>query len=316
MLLNQFMVGAVISAVISIILLYWGIPYLRKLKYKQTVREEGPKAHLIKNGTPTMGGIFFVISIAVTSFFVLNKDMSSVYPIVAMLGFCYIGWKDDYIKVVKQNNLGLTPKQKMAYLIVVSGFLSVMAYKIYGSIILLPVIGEYIDIGIWYIPFMMLVYVGASNAVNLTDGLDGLATSVTIVAVMFIGFLAYIFGFTSQYVLSGIVIGALFGFLLFNLNPAKIFMGDTGSLALGGLLVGFSVAIKMPLILIAIGIVYIIETLSVIIQVLVFKTTKKRVFKMSPIHHHFEMCGLSENKIVTMAVSVAILGGIVSLLIV
>lgn len=312
----QFMVGAVISAIISIILLYWGISYLRKLKYKQTVREEGPKAHLIKNGTPTMGGIFFVISIAATSFFVLNRDIISLYPVVAMLGFCYIGWKDDYIKVVKQNNLGLTPKEKMLYLIAISGVLSVMAYRIYGSIILLPIIGEYIDIGMWYIPFMMLVYVGASNAVNLTDGLDGLATSVTIVAVMFIGFLAYIFGFTSQYVLTGIVIGALFGFLLFNLNPAKIFMGDTGSLALGGLLVGFSIAIKMPLILVAIGIVYIIETLSVIIQVLVFKTTKKRVFKMSPIHHHFEMCGLSENKIVTMAVSVAILGGIVSLLVV
>ena len=315
-MLSQFLSGAVIALMLSVILLNYGIPYLQRLKYKQVVREEGPKAHVIKNGTPTMGGIFFVISIAITSFLVLEKNLASLYPVLALLGFCFIGWRDDYIKVVKQNNLGLTAKQKMMYLIVVSGVLSFIAYNLYGSIIYMPGFETYVDIGLLYIPFMMFVYVGASNAVNLTDGLDGLATSVTIVAMMFIGFLAYIFGFTSQYVLSGVVIGALFGFLIFNINPAKIFMGDTGSLALGGLLVGFSAAIKMPLILIAIGIVYIVETLSVIIQVVVFKLTRKRVFKMSPIHHHFEMCGLSENKIVTLASGVAIVGGIIALFIV
>ena len=315
-MLNQFLSGAVIALMLSVILLNYGIPYLQRLKYKQVVREEGPKAHVVKNGTPTMGGIFFVISIAITSFLVLEKNLASLYPVLALLGFCFIGWRDDYIKVVKQNNLGLTAKQKMMYLIVVSGVLSFIAYNLYGSIIYMPGFETYVDIGLLYIPFMMFVYVGASNAVNLTDGLDGLATSVTIVAMMFIGFLAYIFGFTSQYVLSGVVIGALFGFLIFNINPAKIFMGDTGSLALGGLLVGFSAAIKMPLILIAIGIVYIVETLSVIIQVVVFKLTRKRVFKMSPIHHHFEMCGLSENKIVTLASGVAIVGGIIALFIV
>lgn len=315
-MLSQFLSGAVIALMLSVILLNYGIPYLQRLKYKQVVREEGPKAHVVKNGTPTMGGIFFVISIAITSFLVLEKNLASLYPVLALLGFCFIGWRDDYIKVVKQNNLGLTAKQKMMYLIVVSGVLSFIAYNLYGSIIYMPGFETYVDIGLLYIPFMMFVYVGASNAVNLTDGLDGLATSVTIVAMMFIGFLAYIFGFTSQYVLSGVVIGALFGFLIFNINPAKIFMGDTGSLALGGLLVGFSAAIKMPLILIAIGIVYIVETLSVIIQVVVFKLTRKRVFKMSPIHHHFEMCGLSENKIVTLASGVAIVGGIIALFIV
>lgn len=315
-MLSQFLSGAVIALMLSVILLNYGIPYLQRLKYKQVVREEGPKAHVVKNGTPTMGGIFFVISIAITSFLVLEKNLASLYPVLALLGFCFIGWRDDYIKVVKQNNLGLTAKQKMMYLVVVSGVLSFIAYNLYGSIIYMPGFETYIDIGLLYIPFMMFVYVGASNAVNLTDGLDGLATSVTIVAMMFIGFLAYIFGFTSQYVLSGVVIGALFGFLIFNINPAKIFMGDTGSLALGGLLVGFSAAIKMPLILIAIGIVYIVETLSVIIQVVVFKLTRKRVFKMSPIHHHFEMCGLSENKIVTLASGVAIVGGIIALFIV
>lgn len=315
-MLSQFLSGAVIALMLSVILLNYGIPYLQRLKYKQVVREEGPKAHVVKNGTPTMGGIFFVISIAITSFLVLEKNLASLYPVLALLGFCFIGWRDDYIKVVKQNNLGLTAKQKMMYLIVVSGVLSFIAYNLYGSIIYMPGFETYIDIGLLYIPFMMFVYVGASNAVNLTDGLDGLATSVTIIAMMFIGFLAYIFGFTSQYVLSGVVIGALFGFLIFNINPAKIFMGDTGSLALGGLLVGFSAAIKMPLILIAIGIVYIVETLSVIIQVVVFKLTRKRVFKMSPIHHHFEMCGLSENKIVTLASGVAIVGGIIALFIV
>lgn len=315
-MLSQFLSGAVIALMLSVILLNYGIPYLQRLKYKQVVREEGPKAHVVKNGTPTMGGIFFVISIAITSFLVLEKNLASLYPVLALLGFCFIGWRDDYIKVVKQNNLGLTAKQKMMYLVVVSGVLSFIAYNLYGSIIYMPGFETYIDIGLLYIPFMMFVYVGASNAVNLTDGLDGLATSVTIIAMMFIGFLAYIFGFTSQYVLSGVVIGALFGFLIFNINPAKIFMGDTGSLALGGLLVGFSAAIKMPLILIAIGIVYIVETLSVIIQVVVFKLTRKRVFKMSPIHHHFEMCGLSENKIVTLASGVAIVGGIIALFIV
>lgn len=315
-MLSQFLSGAVIALMLSVILLNYGIPYLQRLKYKQVVREEGPKAHVVKNGTPTMGGIFFVISIAITSFLVLEKNLASLYPVLALLGFCFIGWRDDYIKVVKQNNLGLTAKQKMMYLLVVSGVLSFIAYNLYGSIIYMPGFETYVDIGLLYIPFMMFVYVGASNAVNLTDGLDGLATSVTIIAMMFIGFLAYIFGFTSQYVLSGVVIGALFGFLIFNINPAKIFMGDTGSLALGGLLVGFSAAIKMPLILIAIGIVYIVETLSVIIQVVVFKLTRKRVFKMSPIHHHFEMCGLSENKIVTLASGVAIVGGIIALFIV
>lgn len=315
-MLSQFLSGAVIALIVSVILLHFGIPYLQRLKYKQVVREEGPKAHVVKNGTPTMGGIFFVISIAITSFLVLEKNLTTLYPVLALLGFCFIGWRDDYIKVVKQNNLGLTAKQKMVYLIVVSGALSIIAYKLYGSIMYIPGFETYIDIGLLYIPLMMFIYVGASNAVNLTDGLDGLATSVTIVAMMFIGFLAYIFGFTSQYVLSGIVIGALFGFLMFNINPARIFMGDTGSLALGGLLVGFSAAIKMPLILIAIGIVYIVETLSVIIQVVVFKLTRKRVFKMSPIHHHFEMCGLSENKIVTLASGMAIVGGIIALFIV
>lgn len=315
-MLSQFLSGAVIALIVSVILLHFGIPYLQRLKYKQVVREEGPKAHVVKNGTPTMGGIFFVISIAITSFLVLEKNLTTLYPVLALLGFCFIGWRDDYIKVVKQNNLGLTAKQKMVYLIAVSGALSVIAYKLYGSIMYIPGFETYIDIGLLYIPLMMFIYVGASNAVNLTDGLDGLATSVTIVAMMFIGFLAYIFGFTSQYLLSGIVIGALFGFLMFNINPARIFMGDTGSLALGGLLVGFSAAIKMPLILIAIGIVYIVETLSVIIQVVVFKLTRKRVFKMSPIHHHFEMCGLSENKIVTLASGMAIVGGIIALFIV
>ena len=312
-MLNQFIFGAIIALLISVVMLKFGIPYLQRLKYKQVVREEGPKAHVVKNGTPTMGGIFFVISIAITSFLVLEKNLASLYPVLALLGFCYIGWKDDYIKVVKQNNLGLTAKQKMVHLIVISGVRSIIAYKVYGSIMYIPGFEPYIDIGLLYIPFMMFVYVGASNAVNLTDGLDGLATSVTIIAMMFVGFLAYLFGFTGQYVLSGIVIGALFGFLIFNLNPAKIFMGDTGSLALGGLLVGFSAAIKMPLILVAIGIVYIIETLSVIIQVIAFKTTGKRVFKMSPIHHHFEMCGLSENKVVILASSVAAIGGIIAL---
>lgn len=313
-MLLTFFIGMLLSLIVSVLVTKIGIPYLTNLKYKQTVREEGPESHKSKNGTPTMGGIFFVLSIMIVGLIFFKFDLKSIYPLITMASFCYIGWKDDYIKVVKQNNLGLTAKEKMIHLIVISFILSLLAAKLYGTILYIPIAETYIELGYLYVPLMMFIFVGTSNAVNLTDGLDGLATSVTIVAVMFIGFICYIFGFESQYLLTGIVAGALFGFLLFNLNPAKIFMGDTGSLALGGLLVGLSLAIKMPFILVAIGIVYVVETLSVIIQVAVFKTTHKRVFKMSPIHHHFELCGLSENKIVSLAVITSIIGGVVALL--
>ena len=303
-----------VSLVLSIVIAMGAIPMFRRLKFGQTVREDGPQNHNVKNGTPTIGGLIFVLSIVLTSIIFLDKTLVSVYPIMALVLLSLIGFVDDFLKIIRKKNLGLTALQKIILMLIVSFFLGVMAKEVYGTEIMVPFTSFNIDLGWMFVPFIMLVYIGASNAVNLTDGLDGLATSVTIVVLIFMGVIAAKVGnFTTADTVI-ISIGALIGFLLFNRNPAKIFMGDTGSLGLGGLIVGLSLQLKMPLILLIIGIVYIIETLSVIIQVISFKTRGKRIFKMSPIHHHFELEGYSENVIVMIFSFVSLVFGMVALL--
>lgn len=288
------------------------IPLLHELKFGQTVREEGPKSHVKKNGTPTMGGVIFILAIVVGSLLYVDIDLKSQYPMIALVLFSLVGFADDFLKIKRGKNLGLTAKQKMILLFIVSFTLSLIGQKIFGTEMYMPFVRKTIDLGMIYIPFMMFVYIGASNAVNLTDGLDGLASSVTVFVLLFLGIIANSFGFSNQTMFAVVSIGALIGFLFFNINPAKVFMGDTGSLGLGGMIVAMTVQMSMPLILILVGIMYIVETMSVILQVISFKTTGKRIFKMSPIHHHYEMCGLSENKIVMLFSAITIVFGILA----
>lgn len=289
------------------------IPILHKLKFGQTVREEGPKNHVKKNGTPTMGGVIFIVPIIIGSFLYLDFNIKQLYPMLALIVFASIGFVDDFLKIKRGKNLGLTALQKIILLFIGSLGLAIVGKSAFGSNIYIPFIKSSVDLGLLYIPFMMFVFIGASNAVNLTDGLDGLATSVTITALVFLGIITNMLKLDNSVVFIVLTIGALIGFLLFNLNPAKVFMGDTGSLALGGLLVGITTQMGLQLILILIGIIYIIETLSVIVQVFWFKRTGKRIFKMSPIHHHYEMCGLSENKIVILFSLVTVVFGVISI---
>lgn len=290
------------------------IPMLHRLKFGQTVREEGPQSHVKKNGTPTMGGIIFILPIIAGSLLFLDLDIKSQYPMIALVLFSLIGFADDFLKIKRGKNLGLTAKQKMILLFLISLVLSFVAKEVFGSELMIPFLRTSIDVGYLYVPMMMFIYIGASNAVNLTDGLDGLASSVTVVALGFLAYIAYTLGFDNTMIISILAIASLIGFLFFNINPAKVFMGDTGSLALGGFLVAITSQMNLPFILVLVGVIYIIETLSVIIQVISFKLTGKRVFKMSPIHHHYEMCGLSENKIVAIFSIVTIIFGILAII--
>lgn len=297
------------SFVISIALGQIFIPLLKKLKFGQKILEIGPNWHQNKEGIPTMGGIIFIIStIFVLLLFSWLKTGSGMpnlifLPLLSGLMFAAIGFLDDLLKIKNKKNLGLRSWQKFALQIIASLIFIVLA-KNYGlnNKIYIPIWDNYLDLGIWYIPFAVFVLIGANNAINLTDGLDGLASTVTVLISIFTAFLVDVF--YSPYISWQISLicmalaGSLLGFLHYNRSPAKVFMGDTGSLFLGGVIPAIFLLIRNPLILIIIGGIYVIETLSVIIQVISFKTTGKRVFKMSPIHHHFEMIGWNERKIV------------------
>ena len=286
------------------------IPFLRKLKFGQTVRDDGPQSHLKKNGTPTMGGIIFLISVIVTSC-IYMKDYPQIIPILFVtVGYGVIGFLDDYIKIVLKRSEGLTPSQKMFGQIVVTGVFAVYMYKFSGISMemIVPFFKDVtLDLGFLTIPVMFLAIIGTVNGVNFTDGLDGLATSVTVMVAIFFGVVAL--GVKSDvWPIACAVIGALLGFLLFNVHPASVFMGDTGSLALGGFVAAIAYMLQMPIFILIVGLIYWIEILSVIIQVSYFKISHgKRIFKMAPIHHHFEMCGWSEKKIVTIAVLTTLL---------
>lgn len=292
-----------IAFAISVLLGPIVIPYLRKLKMGQTERVEGVQSHLKKAGTPTMGGIIFLLSTVVTSL-IYVKDYPKIIPILFLtLGFGIIGFLDDYLKVVLKRSDGLMPGQKMACQIVVTGIFAfyLMKFTDVPMTMKIPFMpGHEIDFGILTIPILFIAVIGTVNGVNFTDGLDGLASSVTIMVATFFSVMAI--GTKSGIEpITCAVVGALMGFLLFNVYPAKIFMGDTGSLALGGFVAGTAYMLQMPLFIILVCLVYVVEVLSVMIQVTYFKATHgKRFFKMAPIHHHFELCGWSETRIVAV----------------
>ena len=278
------------------------IPVLRRLKMDQTEREDGVKSHLKKAGTPTMGGVMILLSVVITSVFYI-KDYPKIIPILFLtLGFGLIGFLDDYLKVVMKRSDGLYPKQKMALQIVVTAIFAFYMVK-YSGVSLAMLIpfsgGKYLDIGWLAIPLMFFVVIGTVNGTNFTDGLDGLAASVTTLIAVFLTVIAVGTNAGIHPVIC-VVIGALLGFLCFNTHPAKVFMGDTGSLALGGFVVSAAYMLKIPLFIPIVAFIYFIEVLSVIIQVTYYKKTKKRIFKMAPIHHHFELSGWPETKVVSI----------------
>ena len=286
------------------------IPALEKKQFRQFVREEGPQSHLKKTGTPSMGGLAIITSAVVVAAVVgvvaKNFTLAVVGTLVAMVLFGTIGFKDDYEKAIKKNNDGLSPKQKIVMQFVFSLLFALFVYFFAGtdtmeaSAIWIPVFNWTIDLGILYIPFAMFVMIAFSNAVNLTDGLDGLASGITALVSFFMVIGAISFGYADLSIIFGAVSGACLGFLMFNKNPAKIFMGDTGSMALGGVLSAGALFMKLEFLLAIAGLIYVIEALSVVMQVGYYKKTKKRIFRMAPIHHHFELGGMSEKKVVVM----------------
>ncbi len=297
------MMSVLISFAISVVLGPVVIPFLKRLKVGQTVRDEGPKEHLKKNGTPTMGGILIVMSVVVTSILYV-KDYPKIIPILFVtMGFGLIGFLDDYIKVVLKRSMGLRAWQKMALQLLVTG---VFAYYIthYTDVSLamkVPFLPEtFLDFGVWNIPILFFIVIGTVNGANFTDGLDGLASSVTVLIATF--FTVVAIGLQSGIEpVTCAVVGALLGFLLFNVYPASVFMGDTGSLALGGFVAATAYMMQMPIFLAVVAFIYVIEVMSVVIQVSYFKLSGgRRIFKMAPIHHHFELCGWPETRIVAV----------------
>ena len=308
----QLVTGGVVAFIIAAICGKFLIPFLRRLKFGQEIREEGPSWHQKKSGTPTMGGFIFIIAIVAAiiiatavCFFAGTElpDMASLgMLLVIMLAYAAIGFIDDYIKVILKRNLGLTASQKFGLQFLVA--LVFICWAVFGGMIETTVHVPFTDInwdmGWFFIPFAIVVILASVNSVNLTDGLDGLATCVTIVVGVFFLLFSTLGESinTTVALFASTLVGGLLGFLIYNRFPAKVFMGDTGSLCLGGAVCGMAILMEEPLALLIVGFVYVMESLSVIMQVTSYKLTKKRIFKMSPIHHHFEMCGWSEKKIV------------------
>ena len=288
------------------------IKYLHVLKFGQAIREEGPQSHMHKKGTPTMGGISFIVSIVISLIIAMILDSGNIQYyilfIYTTISFSIIGYIDDMLIVVKKKNDGLSPRKKLMLQILFSVIFYILVSFIYKDInyIHIPGLDYNLNISYLYLIFLVFWQTGFSNAVNLTDGLDGLATSVTIITTSTFALLAYKENNFPVLVFCLTIVGALLGFLKFNRNPAKIFMGDTGSLALGGILAAISVILHKEIAFLFIGLVYILETLSVIIQVAYFKKTGKRIFKMSPLHHHFELSGYGEVKTVYIFVAIAV----------
>ena len=319
------LIAAVIAFGITAIMGKWMIPFLHKINFGQTIRDEGPKWHKKKQGTPTMGGIMFIIGIliatvvAVPCYWQISSDnvfqmsetglmATKIFAGLCLaLGYGLIGYLDDYIKVVRKRNLGLTVKQKLILQFLVAAAYLAAIYLSGGTgTTEIPFVGL-VDLGWAYWLIAAVLIVGVVNAVNFTDGIDGLAASVTVPVAVFFAAVGARIGNTGVTIFAGALAGGLLGFLIYNFNPAKVFMGDTGSLFLGGAVAGMAFACDMPLILLLVGLIYIIETLSVILQVTYFKATHgKRLFKMAPIHHHFEMCGWGEKRIVLTFTAVTI----------
>lgn len=320
--------AVVISFVITAVSGKFMIPYLRKLKFGQTILDDGPAWHKSKQGTPVMGGLMFILGIILATLVGsmtlklngsgMSTSLNSLYLIAGLLlalANGAVGFIDDYTKVVKKQNLGLTAKQKMAaQLLIAVAYLAILYVGgATSTLVQIPFLGQ-LDLGLLYYPFAVFVIVGAVNSVNLTDGVDGLCSSVTFVVAIGMMLIATILGVSEMNMLAGALAGGCLGFLCWNFHPAKVFMGDTGSLFLGGMVCALAFGLRYPVLLLFMGIIYIAETMSVILQVISFQTTGKRIFKMSPIHHHFELCGWSEEKIVAVFSTVTALGCALALL--
>ena len=306
----------IIAFIACVVLGAFVIPKLHN--FGQNVRDDGPKSHLKKQGTPSMGGIFMIGAFAIATLFFVKDNPDAIVVLLITVGYGLVGFLDDYIKVVKKRSLGLRAWQKVVFQLIVTTLFAIYLLKMndFGTEIYVPFTkGFYINLGWLYVPFLFFVMVGTVNSVNLTDGLDGLASGVTVLVATYFVFIAYAVN-KGLIPVCGAAIGALLGFLVFNSYPAKVFMGDTGSLALGGFVASVAILTKMPIMLVIVGFVYVCESLSVMIQVGYFKLTGgKRIFKMAPIHHHFELSGLQGIKVVelfTIATAVLCLLGFVA----
>ena len=317
---KTLLISFITTVVLGIII----VPILKRLKIGQIERNDGPESHLKKQGTPTMGGIIIMLGIIIVTILAYMYyrpiDLQIAHNLLPILfltmGFGLIGFIDDFKKLVLKNTKGLKPSLKMLGLLLIS-----VIYVLYlvkginlGTETYIPILKEYINIPIYaYIPFAILVILGTTNAVNLTDGIDGLSSTVSAIIITCLTIIATILGTKEIVIFGAITIGAVLGFLMFNIYPAKAFMGDTGSLFLGGVISGMALYLKMPLILLIIAIVPVIETISVIIQVACFKKTGKRVLKMAPIHHHFELSGWRENQVVVVFGLVTLIACVIGL---
>ena len=322
-----YCLAIVIAAVITGLLGYFMVPFLHKIKFGQTIREVGPSWHKNKQGTPTMGGIMFIIGSSVAAviciaFLWLNGGAETQLMLVKVMagalmavGFGIVGFLDDYISIKKHRNLGLIEIQKLILqFIIVGAYLLSVALAGGTTETVLPCLGS-VDLGFFYYILAAVFIVGMVNAVNFTDGIDGLNTSVTLVVALVFSVIAMLLNRVGLSLYAAAIVGAMIGFLFWNANPAKVFMGDTGSLFLGGAVCALAFGVNMPILLILIGIIYIVEILSVVLQVTYFKISHgKRIFKMAPIHHHFEMCGWNENKICFVFSGVTLLAGIIGVL--
>lgn len=318
-LLEQVLFFAILLGfLITVLLSPIFIPFLRRLKFGQSIRDEGPKSHQKKTGTPTMGGVMILFSIIVTTLVMTGKfsdpTIKTYLLLFVTVGFGILGFLDDFIKVVMKRNLGLTSLQKLIGQILISIVFFIFLKQLdFSTAIEIPIINYSIDLGYFYALFIIFWLVGFSNAVNLTDGLDGLVSGTSAIAFGAFAVLAWSQSQFEVAIFSVAIVGAVLGFLVFNAHPAKVFMGDTGSLALGGAIAAIAILTKMEIILLVIGGVFVIETLSVILQVASFKTTGKRIFRMSPLHHHYELLGWSEWKVVVTFWTVGLLCSIIGI---
>ncbi len=321
--MTKQIIFCIMSFVVSATLGKVFIPLLKKLKVGQSERADGPRAHLRKQGTPTMGGIFMMIAIVIMSIIYMiysrNGEMIKNISIITLvsIGFGLVGLLDDYKKVVLHNTDGLSPKKKIFGLLIISLIYSFLLIKVCGftTEIIIPFIGNRIILPMWlYVIFIIFVMIGSTNAVNLTDGVDGLAGSVSTIMCIGLSIIAVVVKYEEVSVYSAICAGACFGFLIYNFYKAKVMMGDTGSLLLGGIISSTAIFMKLPLVLVMVAIIPILETLSDIIQVFYFQRTGKRIFKMAPLHHHFELSGWRENKVVSVFSIVTALANILAIL--
>ena len=315
--MEKILMAGAISAVVVLILAPICIPILHKLKFGQSIREEGPKSHQKKSGTPTMGGIFLIAGIVAGTLIVAEWNEEIFLALFILLGHFILGFVDDYIKVVRKHNQGLLARYKLLgqiIIVVVTVFVANELLTDFKPTIWLPIVDVTLDAGKLYLPFMLIVMVGASNAVNLTDGLDGLASGCMAIAASCYAVICILTGHEELAIFCAATVGACVGFLKFNFHPAKVFMGDTGSLALGGAFAAVGILTHTEVLLAIVGLVFVCEALSVILQVISFQTTGKRIFRMSPLHHHFELGGWSEIKVVFVFWSVGLIAGVVGLL--